>query len=83
MPSSFIGLWVKYKSNFVKNLDLSSLNDVYTSFVRPIKEGGGFNFENILTLCIDCNKVLDSNLQKSASINSLKLYDELLGFIVD
>ncbi len=62
---------------------LSSLNDVYTSFVRPIKEGGGFNFENILTLCIDCNKVLDSNLQKSASINSLKLYDELLGFIVD
>lgn len=63
--------------------NLLSLNEVYTSFVRPIKDGGGYNFENIITLCVDCNKIIESNLQKSSVINSLKLYDDLLKFIVD
>lgn len=63
--------------------NLLNLNEVYSSFVRPIKDGGSFNFENILTLCSDCNKILDSNLEKSSLINSLKLYDDLLKFIED
>ena len=63
--------------------NLESLNEVYTSFVRPVKEGGGYNFENILTLCADCSKIMDSNLEKSSIISSLKLYDNLLKFIED
>jgi hypothetical protein len=63
--------------------NLLSLNEVYNTFVRPIESGGSYNFENIITLCIDCNKILNSNNQKSSTINSLKLYDELLDFIVD
>ena len=61
--------------------ELASLNEVYTSFVRPIKDGGGYNFENIIILCSDCNRILESDSQKASVINSLKLYDNLLKFI--
>lgn len=62
---------------------LITVNEVHTSFVRPIKDGGGYNFENILTLCSDCNRIIESKANKLSVINSLKLYDNLLSFIKD
>lgn len=36
------------------------LEDSLTLFVKNIEDGGGYNFENIITICSDCNKVLSS-----------------------
>ncbi|MFY9075951.1 HNH endonuclease signature motif containing protein [Malaciobacter mytili] len=43
------------------------LYDAYISFIKPISEGGGYNFENLITLCVDCNKIIN----KTSSKNSL------------
>lgn len=60
--------------------DLITLNDAHTIFVRDIKEGGGFNLENIIILCSDCNKIVNSTNEKS-TVPSLLLNDKLMVFV--
>ncbi|RXJ83894.1 HNH endonuclease [Arcobacter sp. CECT 8985] len=33
------------------------LNDAFATLIRSIENGGGYNFENLITLCFDCNKI--------------------------
>lgn len=56
------------------------LEDVYTTFAKDIAKGGGYNFENIIILCADCNKVLNAKNPKN-TIASLHLNDELMKYV--
>ena len=56
------------------------LKDTHTNFVKEIKDGGGYNLENIITLCTDCNKIINSKNPKS-TISSLVLSDKLMFFV--
>jgi 5-methylcytosine-specific restriction endonuclease McrA len=60
--------------------NLPSLNETYTTFVKDIKDGGSYTLENIIILCIDCNKVLNSTNPKN-TMDSLILNDKLLHLI--
>ena len=57
-----------------------TLNETHTSFVKDIKDGGGYNLENIITLCVDCNRIINSENPKN-TISSLVLTDKLMGFV--
>ena len=61
--------------------DKIELNNAFSTFVKDIKDGGGYNFENIIILCSDCNKILNSTNTKN-TILSLTLSDKLILFIV-
>lgn len=60
--------------------DKTLLEDTFTVFVKDIKDGGGYNFENIIILCSDCNKILNSTNAKN-TILSLNISDKLSIFI--
>ncbi|QKF78416.1 HNH endonuclease [Arcobacter defluvii] len=60
--------------------ELSNINESYINFVKDIKDKGSYSLENIIILCIDCNKVLNSTNPKN-SIDSLVLKDKLLDLI--
>lgn len=60
--------------------DTLSLNNTFSTFVKEIKDGGGYNFENIIILCSDCNKILNSTNPKN-TISSLNLNDKLMLFV--
>ena len=57
-----------------------TLNETHTSFVKNIKDGGGYNLENILSLCVDCNKIINST-NPINTISSLVLSDKLMSFV--
>lgn len=57
-----------------------SLEASYTTFVNEIKNGGGYNVENIIILCSDCNKIINSTNPKS-TIFSLSLNDSLMVYV--
>jgi hypothetical protein len=59
------------------NIDLK---DTHTNFVKEIKDGGGYNLENIIILCTDCNKILTSTNPKN-TMASLVLSDKLMVFV--
>lgn len=46
-------------------------------FVKSIQDGGTYHFENVMTLCVDCNRVLNANNTKTIA-NDLPLLDEIL-----
>jgi len=53
------------------------LDDAKVVLLKPIKDGGQYNFENLETLCNDCNKILkSSDLSKTAK--SLNIFDNLM-----
>ena len=56
------------------------IEDVFTTFAKDIAKGGGYNFENIIILCSDCNKILNAKNPKS-TIASLNLNDDLMKFV--
>ena len=56
------------------------LEDVFTTFAKDIAKGGGYNFENIIILCSDCNKIINSKNPKN-TIPSLQLNDALMIFV--
>lgn len=56
------------------------LDDVFTTFAKDIAKGGGYNFENIIILCSDCNKVLNTKNPKN-TIASLNLNDQLMKYV--
>ena len=55
-------------------------DEATTTFVKDINKGGGYNLENIIILCSDCNRVLNTSNPKN-TIFSLTLNDELVVFI--
>lgn len=57
-----------------------SLDNSISSFVKDIKDGGSYSFENIIILCSDCNKILNSTNPKN-TISSLSLNDKLMLFV--
>jgi hypothetical protein len=57
-----------------------NLNDAHTLFVKDIKDSGGYNLENILILCVDCNRILNSQDQKHL-LSSLVVGDKLMTLI--
>lgn len=58
---------------------IPSLNDAYTIFAKEIEKGAGYNLENIIVLCNDCYKILNTTNEKQ-TIHSLTLNDKLLFF---
>lgn len=56
------------------------LNNAYSCFVKEIPHGGGYNIENIIILCIDCNKIVNSQITNH-TISSLVINDKLISFI--
>ncbi|MDD3056589.1 MAG: HNH endonuclease signature motif containing protein [Aliarcobacter sp.] len=57
-----------------------NIDEAYTSFVKEINDGGGYNLENIMTLCVNCNKIVNSK-NPNTTISSLDLNDKLMNFI--
>lgn len=55
------------------------LKNSYISFVKNIEDNGGYNFENIFTLCADCNMILNSTNKNILA--SLSLNDKLMFFV--
>lgn len=53
------------------------LEDSLSIFVKNIEDGGGYNFENIITMCSDCNKILLSE-NPSQTQKSLILSERLM-----
>ncbi len=56
------------------------IEDTYTNFAKDIDKGGGYNFENIIILCADCNKIINST-DPTSTIHNLSLTDELMVFV--
>lgn len=56
------------------------LKDTMTVFVKDIKDGGGYNFENLISLCSDCNKILNSQ-NPNSTISNLEINDKLMFFV--
>ncbi len=56
------------------------IDDTYTSFAKNIENGGGYNFENIIILCSDCNKIINST-NPTSTIHNLALNEELMVFV--
>lgn len=57
------------------------LKNAYTQFVRDINLGGGYNIENIILLCQDCNMILNSQENSKKVESSLEIYDKLMMFV--
>ena len=72
--------WKRDNKNCSRCGNELNIDEAYTSFVKEITDGGGYNFENIMTLCVNCNKILNSKNPKS-TISSLNLNDNLMGLI--
>lgn len=53
------------------------LKNAYSQFAKEIENGGGYNFENIITLCNDCNLILKKQDSK-VNISSTEIYDKLM-----
>lgn len=60
--------------------DKIALDNAFSIFVKDIKDGGAYNFENIIILCSDCNKIMNSTNAKN-TISSLAINDRLVLFI--
>jgi hypothetical protein len=60
--------------------DKIALDNTFSIFVKNIKDGGGYNFENIIILCSDCNKILNSTNTKN-TLFSLAINDRLMLFV--
>ncbi|MGM0519644.1 MAG: HNH endonuclease [Campylobacterota bacterium] len=54
------------------------LNDSNINFVKNIEDGGGYNVENLLVLCSDCNKVINIEDIKPSS---LEVQDRLMFYV--
>lgn len=53
------------------------LVDAQVAFVKSLKNGGGYNFENLVTLCSDCNKIMNSsNIENTTK--DLLIQDKLI-----
>lgn len=58
----------------------SKLNDSMNIFVKDISDGGGYNVENIITLCSDCYRIINSK-NHANTMATLNLHDKLMVFV--
>lgn len=58
----------------------TKLNDSASIFVKELNDGGGYNVENIITLCSDCNRIIHSKNHKN-TMATLTLNDKLMVFV--
>lgn len=72
--------WVRDENKCNRCGTQIKLDDVFTAFAKDISKGGGYNFENIIILCSDCNKVLNVKNPKN-TIASLHLNDVLMKYV--
>lgn len=56
------------------------LANTITSFVKSIEDNGGYNLENIIILCSDCNSIIHSK-NPTSTIHNLALNDKLMKFV--
>ena len=57
-----------------------STKNSHALLIKQMKDGGGFNFENIVILCNDCNRIIKSNYSEKI-YHDLHIMDELLNKI--
>lgn len=60
--------------------NITLFKNAYTQFVKEIENGGGYNVENIILVCQDCNQVINSQNPKN-TISTLSLHDKLMIFV--
>lgn len=60
--------------------NMEKVTSSFISFVHEIKDGGGYNIENIITLCSSCYFILEHKDKEFHEI-SLKLRDNLYDFV--
>lgn len=58
----------------------TKLKDSASIFVREISDGGGYNVENVITLCSDCNRIIHSK-NHANTMATLSLTDKLMVFV--
>jgi uncharacterized protein (DUF488 family) len=46
--------------------------------LKPIAENGTYHLDNVITLCSDCNKVLNLQAKGSSDITLLEVYEHFL-----
>lgn len=54
-----------------------SMNDTHVYLLKEIKNGGTYHFENLLSTCIDCYRILNSN-DLGKIVKSLNITDTLM-----
>ncbi len=54
------------------------LNEAQIDFVKSIKSGGGYNIENLVVLCGDCNKITNNQNIKPST---LEIQDKLMFYV--
>jgi len=57
-------------------------DEVQIFFLKNIEDGGTYEFENMLGLCIDCFKILSAP-KETIAWQTLPLYDEMMDFVED
>ena len=71
-------VWNRDKKSCIRCTKAVQFNDSVTLFVSDYELGGGFNVENLYTVCTDCNQILnknDSTIKFRAS--NLEVYEDL------
>lgn len=53
------------------------VDNAYAGIIKPIEHGGTYHIENLVTLCVDCNRIMKAE-EPSKLIPSLQTYDDLI-----
>lgn len=53
------------------------LDNAYAGIIKPIEHGGTYHLENLVTLCVDCNRIMKAE-DVSKIVPSLQSYDKLI-----
>jgi len=57
------------------------MNDTQIYLIKDIKDGGTYHFENMITVCNDCNRILNST-DLGKTVKSLDITDSLMNKII-
>ncbi|UTJ05756.1 HNH endonuclease [Arcobacter roscoffensis] len=84
MPSDWVQrkelAWARDNQKCNRCAKTVSLKNSISIFVKDIEDGAGYNIENIITLCEDCNRVLNSKNPRNTMAN-LELMDRLMKYV--
>lgn len=71
-------VWKRDNKSCIRCSKEVKFEEAATSFVTDYELGGGFNVENLFTICLDCNQILNKN---DATIkfraSNLEVYEDL------
>lgn len=74
-------IWKRDKSKCLRCGLKVEMNDAQVYIIRDIENGGTYHFENLLTLCHDCNRILKSE-DLGKVIKSLNILDDLMHKVI-